>query len=285
MRLATIDRNGTPTVAVRKGDQYVDLSKAAPDLPRSIRGLLEAGALDQAKAAAESAGSDAQFAVEGAVYLPTVPDAGKILCCGLNYRDHAIETGQPIPEYPIIFTRMTTTLVGHGGAMVRPKASEQYDYEAELAVIIGRPGRHLTTENALGIVAGYSCFNDGSLRDYQFKAPQWTMGKNFDATGGFGPELVTADELPDGANGLPIRCRLNGETVQDSTTAQHIFDAPQVIAALTEVMTLLPGDVIIMGTPPGVGAARTPQLWMKHGDVCEIEIEGIGTLSNPIVDE
>ena len=285
MRLATLDRNGTPTVAVRKGDQYVDLSKAAPDLPRSIRGLLEAGALEQANAAAESAGADACFSAGDAIYLPVIPDAGKILCCGLNYRDHAIETGQPIPDYPIIFTRMTTTLVGHGAAMVRPQASVEYDYEAELAVIIGRPGRHLSTDNALSIVAGYSCFNDGSLRDYQFKAPQWTMGKNFDATGGFGPELVSADEVPAGANDLSIRCRLNGETVQDSTTAQHIFDVPQVIATLTEAMTLLPGDVIIMGTPPGVGAARKPQLWMKHGDVCEIEIEGIGTLSNPIVDE
>lgn len=285
MRLATIDRNGTPTLVARKGDAYVDLAKADPGLPATLRGLLEAGALEQAKAAAEGAGADATVSADGVTYLPPVPDAGKILCCGLNYRDHAIETGQPIPDYPIIFTRMTTTLVGHGSAMVRPKASVQYDYEAELAVIIGRPGRHLSTSNALDIVAGYSCFNDGSLRDYQFKAPQWTMGKNFDASGGFGPEMVTADELPPGANGLAIRCRLNGETVQDSNTEQHIFDVPQVIAALTEAMTLLPGDVIIMGTPPGVGAAREPQLWMKHGDTCEIEIEGIGTLSNPIVDE
>jgi len=285
MRLATIDKNGTATLVVRRGDQYVDLSIAAPALPQDMKSLLTMGRLADAEAAAEAAGDDALIGADSVSYLPPITNPNKILCCGLNYRDHAIETGQPIPDYPIIFTRMSTTLVGHGKPMVRPKASVQYDYEAELAVVIGSAGRHVSKANALSLVAGYSCFNDGSLRDYQFKAPQWTMGKNFDATGGFGPEMVTADELPDGANGLAIRCHLNGETLQDSSTSQHIFDVPTVIEVVTEVMTLEPGDVIIMGTPPGVGAARDPQVWMKGGDTCEIEIEGIGRLSNPIVDE
>jgi len=285
MRIATIDRNGKAIVAVRRGDEYVDLSVAAPQLPQDMKSLLEAGALGQAGEAAEAADGAALLPAAGARSLPPIGDPPKILCCGLNYRDHALETGQPIPDYPIIFTRAATTLVGHGQPMVRPKASVEYDYEAELAVIIGQAGRHVSAANALGIVAGYSCFNDGSLRDYQFKSPQWTMGKNFDDTGGFGPEIVTADELPPGAAGLAIRCRLNGETMQDSNTDQHIFDVPTVIATVTEVMTLVPGDVIIMGTPPGVGAARDPQVWMSGGDTCDIEIEGIGTLSNPIVDE
>ncbi|HZD25054.1 MAG TPA: fumarylacetoacetate hydrolase family protein [Alphaproteobacteria bacterium] len=285
MRIATIDRNGKPVLAVRKGEGYVDLSIAAPKLPQDMTALLAAGGLKQAAEAADGAGQEAMVPAGEARYLPVVPRPPKILCCGLNYIDHAKETGQPIPDYPIIFVRFATTLVGHGQPMVRPRASEQYDYEAELAVVIGKPGRHIAKADALGHVAGYSCFNDGSLRDYQFKSPQWTMGKNFDATGGFGPELVTADELPDGANGLTIRCRLNGETVQDSNTNQHIFDVPTVISVVSEAITLEAGDVIIMGTPPGVGAARKPQLWMKGGDTCEIEIEGIGTLSNPIVDE
>jgi acylpyruvate hydrolase len=285
MRIATLNINGTATLAVRRGDNYVVLSKAAPNLPQDMLSLLQAGALAQAEAAAANAGDDALVPVAGASYLPPITNPNKILCCGLNYRDHAAEVGAAIPDYPIIFTRFTTTLVGHGEPMVRPKASVQYDYEAELAVIIGKAGRHVSKANALDIVAGYSCFNDGSLRDYQFKAPQWTMGKNFDASGGFGPEIVTADELPAGGNGLAIKCRVNGETLQDSNTNQHIFDVPTVIETLTEAITLEPGDVIIMGTPPGVAAARDPQPWMKGGDVCEIEIEGIGVLSNPIVDE
>ena len=285
MRIATINHNGTPTLVVRKGDNYVDLSKAAPDLPQDMVALLEAGALGKADKAAQAAGDDAMIPAAGVSYLPPVTNPPKILCCGLNYRDHAEETGNPIPDYPIIFVRATTSLAAHNAPMILPKAASDYDYEAELAVIIGTGGRHIAKDKALDHVAGYSCFNDGSIRSYQFKAPQWTMGKNFDASGGFGPELVTPDELPKAVDDLRIQCRLNGETLQDSNTKQHIFDIQEVIAALTEVMTLNAGDVIIMGTPPGVGAARTPPVWMKDGDVCEIEIEGIGVLSNPIAAE
>ena len=285
MRIATINHNGTPTLSVRRGDNYVDLSKAAPQLPQDMIGLLTAGALGEADKAALTASDDALIPANGMSYLPPVPNPPKILCCGLNYRDHAIETNMPIPDYPIIFMRSATSLAAHNTPMILPKAASDYDYEAELAVVIGKAGRHISEADAPDHVAGYSCFNDGSIRSYQFKAPQWTLGKNFDASGGFGPELVTPDELPNGAGDLRIQCRLNGETLQDSTTKQHVFDVPRVIEVLSEVMTLEVGDVIIMGTPSGVGSARTPNIWMKDGDVCEIEIEGIGVLSNPIVAE
>jgi 2-keto-4-pentenoate hydratase/2-oxohepta-3-ene-1,7-dioic acid hydratase in catechol pathway len=285
MRIATIEHNGAPVLAVRKGDNLINLAVAAPDLPQDMKSLIAANALEAAQAAADAAGDDATIPVEGASYLPPIMDANKILCCGLNYRDHAIETNNPIPDYPVIFVRFNTTLAAHGKPMIRPQASSQYDFEAELAVIIGKGGRHISKANALDHVAGYSCFNDGSLRDFQMASPQFTMGKNFDGSGGFGPEMVTPDELPEGADGLRIACRLNGETMQDSNTDQHIFDVASVIEKMSEVLSLEPGDVIIMGTPPGVGAARNPQVWMKDGDVCEVEIEGIGTLRNPIVDE
>ncbi len=285
MRIATLEHNGKQILGVRRGDNYVDLSKAAPDLPQDMTALLEAGALDKADQAAQAAGDDALIAAGDATYLPVVTNPPKILCCGLNYRDHAEETGNPIPDYPIIFLRVPTTMAAHNAAMILPKAASDYDYEAELAVIIGKGGRHISKADALDHVAGYSCFNDGSIRSYQFKAPQWTMGKNFDASGGFGPDLVTPDELPKSVDNLRIQCRLNGETLQDSNTNQHIFDVETVIETVSEAMTLCPGDVIIMGTPPGVGAAREPNVWMKDGDVCEIEIEGIGILSNPIVAE
>ncbi|MDE0942348.1 MAG: fumarylacetoacetate hydrolase family protein [Alphaproteobacteria bacterium] len=285
MRIATLDVNGTATLAVRQGDNYVNLSKAAPDLPSDMSALIASGGLDKAKAAAAGAGDDAKIAVADATYLPVVANPSKIICCGLNYRDHAIETNNPIPEYPIIFFRMITSMAAHNAPMLLPKAASDYDYEAELAVIIGKGGKHIAKADALDCVAGYSCFNDGSIRSYQFKSAQWGMGKNFDATGGFGPDMVTPDELPNGVGDLRIQCRINGETLQDSSTIQHIFDVETVIETVSEAMTLNPGDVIIMGTPPGVGSARTPNVWMKDGDVCEIEIEGIGILSNPIVAE
>ena len=285
MRIATLDQNGKQILGVRRGENYVDLSKVAAELPRDMTELLAAGALGKATEAAQSATDDTLIDANEVSYRPLVTNPPKILCCGLNYRDHAEETGNPIPDYPIIFMRASTTMSAHNSPMVLPKAASDYDYEAELAVIIGKGGRHISNADALNHVAGYSCFNDGSIRSYQFKSPQWTMGKNFDASGGFGPELVTPDELPKGVDNLRIQCRLNGETLQDSNTSQHIFDVPTVIATVSEAMTLCPGDVIIMGTPPGVGSARTPNVWMKDGDVCEIEIEGIGILSNPIVAE
>jgi 2-keto-4-pentenoate hydratase/2-oxohepta-3-ene-1,7-dioic acid hydratase in catechol pathway len=214
--------------------------------------------------------------------LAPVPRPGKTICIGLNYRAHAIEGGNPIPDYPAVFLRVATSLLGPREAMIYPEVSDQLDYEAELAVVIGKSATNVSAADALDHVAGYSCFNDGSVRNYQRLSSQWTMGKNFDKTGGFGPELVTPDELPAGGAPLRIVSRLNGEIMQDSNTSDMIFDVPTLISTLSQAMTLEPGDVIATGTPSGVGYARKPPVFMKPGDVCEIEIEGIGTLSNGV---
>lgn len=222
----------------------------------------------------------------GALSLrPPIPGPDKIICIGLNYADHSAESGFKVPDYPTVFARYATSLVAHDEPIVRPKVSDQLDYEGELAVIIGRGGRHISEADALEHVVGYSLFNDASIRDFQFKSPQWTVGKTFDGTGAFGPELVTADELPEGCHGLAIETRLNGETLQKASTSDLIFDVRRLVAILSEAITLSPGDVIVSGTPAGVGLARKPPLWMKPGDVCEVEIEGLGILSNRIVQE
>lgn len=287
MRLLTFDKAGTPTLGVRSDDTVVDLSVAAPDLPRDLSGLLRAGpaALERAGAALAGAGPDAVRAAAGLVYHPPIPNPGKILCVGLNYLDHAAESRHDTPDYPVMFARFANTLVGHGQPMIRPRCSTQFDFEGEMVIVIGKGGRHIERADALGHVAGYSIFNEGSIRDYQFKGPQWTMGKNFDATGGFGPEMVSADQLPPGAAGLHLQTRLNGAVVQEASTADMIFDVAELITVISEAITLEPGDIIVSGTPSGVGHARKPPLYMKDGDTCEVEIEGIGTLVNPIRDE
>ncbi len=224
----------------------------------------------------------ATLPLHGLHLLPVVPNPGKIICIGLNYRDHAAEGGNPIPDYPAVFLRSTTSLVAHGQPMLRPPVSDKLDFEAELAVVIGQTATRVSAATALDHVAGYACFNDGSVRDYQRKSTQWTMGKNFDRTGGFGPDLVTADEVPQGATGLRITSRVNGAVMQDGNTADMIFDVATLITLLSQAMTLEPGDVIATGTPAGVGYARKPPLFLKPGDVCEVTIAGIGTLSNSI---
>jgi 2-keto-4-pentenoate hydratase/2-oxohepta-3-ene-1,7-dioic acid hydratase in catechol pathway len=221
----------------------------------------------------------------GLKYLPPVLKPDKAFAIGLNYLDHAAESKFDPPKYPVVFHRYRSSWVAHGEALVRPRVSEQFDYEAELVVVIGKPGRYITKEEALGHVAGYSIFNDGSIRDYQLRTNQWMLGKNFDDSGSFGPEFVTADELPAGARGLRIQCRLNGQVLQDANTRDMIFDVATLVSTCSEAMALRPGDLIISGTPSGVGMARKPQVWMKPGDVCEVEVEGIGVLSNPIADE
>jgi 2-keto-4-pentenoate hydratase/2-oxohepta-3-ene-1,7-dioic acid hydratase in catechol pathway len=207
------------------------------------------------------------------------------LCIGLNYRSHSEEVGFEVPTYPEVFARFANGLVADGAPLVRPNASTMLDYEAELAVVIGQGGRHIPESEALNHVAGYSLFNDGSVRDFQIRTKQWTMGKAFDATGGFGPELVTGEELPPGAAGLRIRTILNGEVLQDANTDQMIFSVPRLVSTLSEAITLTPGDVIVTGTPDGVGALRKPQVWLTPGDECVIEIEQIGRLTNPVVQE
>jgi len=287
MRLCTILRDGKAVVGVKQGDRIVDLSKQMPRGPKSVVEILAGGkpVMDAVAKACAKPKAGAVVAAKSARYLAPIPNPGKILCIGLNYRKHAEETGNPIPPYPIVFTRFTSTLVPHNGKMPAPlKHSEQLDWEAELCAVIGRPGRDIPKERALRHVAGYACFNDGSVRDWQRKSGgQFTLGKNFDGTGGFGPDIVTSDELPAGGAPLRIMCRLNGETMQDSSTDDLIFDVPTLVSELSKVMALSTGDLIVTGTPSGVGAARKPPVWMKPGDVCEIEIEKIGVLRNPIV--
>jgi 2-keto-4-pentenoate hydratase/2-oxohepta-3-ene-1,7-dioic acid hydratase in catechol pathway len=282
MRIVAFDHQGAPRLGVVDGEAVIDLAEAAPDLPRELAALLRR---EDGLAAAASAANSARREFKGLRLLPPVGNPGKIVCLGLNYVDHAAEGGHAKPTYPSLFLRCTTSLCGHGVPIVRPQCSTALDYEAELVAVVGRRARHVTKAQALEVVAGYSCFNDASVRDYQRKTTQWTIGKNFDATGAFGPWFVTADELPAGATGLAIRSKLNGEVMQDANTRDMLFPVDETIALLTECLTLEPGDLLVMGTPAGVGYARKPPVWMKPGDTIEIEIEGIGTLSNPVRDE
>lgn len=225
--------------------------------------------------------SESQWQTAPEKLLPPVPPPEKILCIGLNYRDHAIETGAEIPSEPIVFSKFNSTLIGHRHTIRLPKVSSEVDYEAELVVVIGRKAKHVTVENALEYVFGYSCGHDVSARDWQKGRPggQWLLGKTFDTFAPLGPCLVTTREIPDPSN-LRVRMHLNGQVVQDSTTAQLIFSIPELIAHLTQIVTLKPGDLIFTGTPPGVGAARTPPIFLHPGDVCTVEIQGIGLLTN-----
>lgn len=287
MRLAQVSVGGRRTVAIQDGSRVVNLGSLAPEIGASLKQLVVGGegALQRAATAAKSAPASAVLAENSLSYLPLLDDPGKILCLGLNYVEHAAEGGREKPSYPIFFARFTTSLVAHQAPLIRPLASERFDWEGELAVIIGKRGRHLSEANALSIVAGYSIFNDGSVRDYQRKTSQWTVGKNFDGSGGFGPWMVTADELPPGGVGLHLQTRVNGEVMQDANTRDMVFSVVETIATISEVLTLEPGDVISMGTPSGVGDFRKPPVYLKQGDVCEIEIEKIGILSNPVVNE
>ena len=217
--------------------------------------------------------------------LPPLGQPGKIICVGLNYRDHAGESGMQVPDYPVLFARFASSLVPHGAPMVRPPESDRLDYEGELVAVIGKRGRRIGKTDALDHVAGYSIFNDGSIRDYQLRTTQWTMGKNFDGTGAFGPVFVTADALPPGARGLKIETRLNGRTMQSASTDDLIFDVATLVSLISVGITLEAGDIIVTGTPSGVGAARKPPVFMKAGDVCEVEIEKVGTLRNTVADE
>lgn len=285
MRLLTFGRDGGARLGVRRDDGIVDLARVLPDAPADWPTVFATGALERIAAAVASADAAALVPAAEVRLLPPIPRPPKILCAGLNYRSHAEETGLAIPDYPIVFARYPASLVGAGAPLVRPALSDNFDYEAELVAVVGRGGRAIPRDRALDHVAGYTLCNEGSLRDYQFKASQWTMGKNFDASGSVGPEIVTADELPPGAAGLRIQCRLNGETVQDGTTDDLIFDVVTLIAELSAVMSLEAGDLIVTGTPPGVGFVRRPPLWLKPGDTCEVEIEGIGILRNPVIAE
>ncbi|WP_416899021.1 MAG: fumarylacetoacetate hydrolase family protein [Minwuia sp.] len=282
MRLMTYEAKGAASFGAVSGDGVVDLGKAMGGKYADILSVLEAGALAEAAKAAE--GRPADHALADVTFLPVVPNPNKIICVGLNYEDHRIETGREPTGYPVLFPRYANCQVGHQQAMVKPKNSDMFDYEGELAVIIGKAGRHVSREDALSLVAGYSCYNDGSVRDWQAHTHQFMPGKNFTATGGFGPWMVTADEIPDPAT-LTLTTRLNGQVVQNANTDQLIFNIPFVISYISSFMELQPGDVIASGTPGGVGMKRTPPLFMKDGDTVEVEISKIGTLVNPIANE
>jgi len=282
MRLIAFQNKGQSAIGLRLGQEVVDLT--AEGLPATLDALLRAG--PEGLAAAQRAGASARTRLPLAdiAWLPPLQSPAKAIAVGLNYVDHAAEGNFEPPKYPVLFHRFPSSWVGHGQPLVRPHVSTQFDYEGELVVVIGKAGRYIDKAKALAHVAGYSLFNDGSIRDYQFKSAQWMMGKNFDRSGAFGPELVTADELPPGATGLRLQTRLNGQVLQEADTRDMIFDVATLVSVCSEPFALQPGDIIIAGTPAGVGFARKPPVFMKAGDVCEVEIEGVGLLSNPVVD-
>jgi acylpyruvate hydrolase len=285
MRYTTFIDQGQPRLGIVHQDRVIDLNRAQPQISTDLRTALRQGQ-DLAAAAQAAIASDApRKPLADLTFAPLLPSPGKIICLGLNYYDHAKEGGREKPVYPWFFLRCATSLLAHDQAALRPKVSDRLDYEAELAVVIGKTVKHCTMANALDAVFGYTVFNDISVRDYQKKTPQWTIGKNFDRTGPLGPTMVTADELPPGAVDLRIQSRLNGQVMQDANTRDMIWGVAETITLLSECMTLEPGDLIVMGTPAGVGQARTPPVWMKHGDTVEIEIERIGLLRNTIEDE
>lgn len=276
----------TPTrqsFGVVEGDRIVDLgARLGPTCP-DLRSALQGGKLDHIADLVK--GAPADYRLQDVVFLPVIPNPGKILCAGLNYLAHRLEGNhKPESSVPTFFTRTPESQVGHGRPMVCPRESSQFDFEAELAVVIGKAGRRIAKEEALSHVAGITCYNDGSVRDWQLATGQWTPGKNFPATGAFGPWMVTADELaPDSV--LSLVCRLNGVEMQRTTTDLMMFSIPELISFCSTFTTLEPGDVIVTGTPGGVGLRRDPQVWMKDGDIVEIELEGVGVLRNTVVKE
>ena len=282
MRLVTYRGPSGPRAAGLRGGQYVDLQQTDSSLPVSLKELLAGGSAALARAAAAIA-RGAPFSPQGVELLAPIPDPQKVICIGLNYADHARESGAAPPPEPVLFNKFPTAVVGPEAAIVLPSCSDQVDYEAELVVVIGRGGKNIAREQALSHVAGYCPGHDVSARDWQLKKPggQWLLGKSFDTFAPFGPALVTADEAGDPGR-LRIQMRVNGQTLQDSNTNQLIFPIDQLIAYISQVCTLLPGDVIFTGTPPGVGMARKPPIFLKPGDVAEVEVEGLGVLRNPV---
>ena len=278
MRLTSFERAGKQSYGAVVADGIVDLSDRAADL----RALLARGALDGLRDGLKGVQPD--FGFDGVTFLPVIPNPDKILCVGLNYETHRAETGRPATEHPAIFSRFADTQVGHRQPILRPRVSSQLDYEGELAVIIGRAGRYIPEAEALGHIAGYACYNDVTVRDWQRHTPQFTPGKNFPATGAFGPWLVTADEAGD-PRALQLTTRLNGKVVQQARIGEMIFPIERLVAYVSSFTPLRPGDVLCTGTPGGVGFKRQPPLFMAPGDLVEVELSGIGLLANRVQDE
>jgi acylpyruvate hydrolase len=285
MRFLTFKSGAAPGIGVLTGSGEIrGLLAGDSGYPGTLGALLDEGE-DALRSAGKSLAIAREFDPAAIQWLPPLTSPRKIICIGLNYSAHAAEGGFALPTYPSVLVRFNTTLIGHRAPLLRPRESTHFDYEVELVAVIGRAGRRISKQDALSHVIGYSVFNDASIRDYQMKTPQWTVGKNFDGTGAFGPYLVTHDEVPRGGSGLRVKTRLNGQVLQDSTTSDLIFDVATLIALLSEACTLQPGDLLVTGTPAGVGFARKPPVFMKAGDICEVEVEGVGTLLNPVVDD
>jgi 2-keto-4-pentenoate hydratase/2-oxohepta-3-ene-1,7-dioic acid hydratase in catechol pathway len=284
MRWVTVASEEGPRACGVYNGQYVDVNAADPEMPATVRGLLELGPEWQRRAWAALPNGVVRHEPANVSLLAPVSDARKIICIGLNYRDHAAESGVPVPTEPVLFSKYPTALLGHGARIVLPRVSQEVDYEAELVVVIGRKGRHIPRQRALEYVGGYAVGHDVSARDWQLNKPgkQWMAGKTFDTFAPVGPELVTPDEVGD-PHKLGIRLRLNGQTMQDSSTSQLVFGVDELIAYLSQVFTLEPGDLIFTGTPPGVGMARKPPVWLKPGDTVEVEIDKLGTLRNTVI--
>jgi 2-keto-4-pentenoate hydratase/2-oxohepta-3-ene-1,7-dioic acid hydratase in catechol pathway len=283
MRLLSFEQDDRVGLALRKGDGWLDIGSADDGLPDDVAGLLSLP--DWKDRVARAALGAPDLDLQNLKLLPPVWRGEKILCVGLNYIAHVAESPYPQPEYPVFFPRFASSLIAHEAPLVKPYLSNQFDYEGELVIVVGKHGRHISRDSALEHVAGYTIFNEGSVRDYQFKSSQWTMGKNFDGTGACGPWFVSADELPPGASGLRLETRINGKVEQSASTAEMIFDVSTLISLASQVMTLRPGDMIVSGTPAGVGFGKKPQVYLQASDVCEVSIDGIGVLRNIVMDE
>lgn len=283
MKLVSFEKAGRPGYGAVRGDAVVDLGArlAASGAP-TLKTLLATGQIEKARSLAADLPADIPLA--GLTLLPVIPDPGKIVCVGLNYRDHVEETGRTVTEKPALFVRFPSSQVGHQQPLVKPAVSDHFDYEGELALVIGKAGRHVRANDALDQVAGYACYNEGSIRDWQRHTSQFLAGKSFAQSGSFGPWMVTSDEIPDPSN-LTLETRLNGQVVQRTTTDLMITPIPGLIAYISTIFPLEPGDVIVTGTPAGVGAKRTPPLWMKPGDTVEVEISDVGVLRNSVIAE
>lgn len=284
MHYAAFEESERARLGAVAGEEIIDLGEVTGNAT-SVRVIVEDAGLRNRAARLAADPKAPRFRRDICRLLSPLPDSGKFICLGLNYADHAKEGGHNVPDYPSLFLRANTSLIGPEDPMVVPRCSERLDYEAELVIVVGKRCRHVREDQALDVIFGYTAFNDGSVRDYQRRTAQWTAGKNFDGTGALGPWIVTADEIAPAAAGLGIRSRLNGKVMQSSNTDRMIFSVPRTIAILSEIMTLEPGDLIATGTPEGVGHARTPPVWMRPGDEISVEIDGIGTLTSRIIAE
>jgi 2-keto-4-pentenoate hydratase/2-oxohepta-3-ene-1,7-dioic acid hydratase in catechol pathway len=289
MKIVGFEKNNTLRLGVVEGDSVIDLQAVDANLPSDLGAVLvkTGGDLKSLGDLAKKAPGSARVPLNGLKFALPVARPGKIICLGLNYLDHVKEGryADNVPKFPTLFMRGLNSLVPHLAPLMRPKVSETFDYEAEMVAVIGKRAKHMTMENALSCIAGFSCSNEGSIREFQRHTTQWHMGKNFDRSGSFGPWMVTADMLPVGGKGLKIESRLNGTVMQSNNTDNMMFPLAETIVYATQGITLDPGDIILTGTPSGVGHARKPPVWMRNGDTCEVEIEGIGILKNPVEDE